>query len=391
MVASSGDNGFGVSYPAAAPGVIAVGGTTLYQNTYSGTRNGTETVWSGAGSGCSAYEPKPVWQTDSGCANRTVADVSAVADPATGVWVYSSDVGGWVVLGGTSVAAPIVGALYALAGNSPSATNMGSLPYATPGALNDVVSGSNGSCGGSYLCTGAVGYDGPTGLGTPYGVGAFTPGGVPVGGGGSSSSPPPAAPPDFAISASAVGALRPGATARSTVTVMPLNGFTGTVRLSAPTTPTTGLTRSYDTSSLAINGAARTATLTLTAKKAGKYSVNVTATRGALVHTVVLKVSVNDFSLAVSKGKATVARGRQVRFSVSVDPVGSFAGAVTLSVSGLRSRDAVIYTRDPVSVSGSRVITITTSARDPRKTLSVRIRGVRGALKHAITVVLTVQ
>jgi hypothetical protein len=396
MVASTGDGGYGVNYPAASPDVVAVGGTTLYQNTYAGTRNGTETAWSGAGSGCSAYEPKPAWQTDSDCANRTVADVSAVADPATGVWVYSSDAGGWVVLGGTSVAAPIVGALYALAGNGSSTTDMGSLAYASPGALTDVVSGSNGSCGGSYLCAGAVGYDGPTGLGTPLGVGAFTPGGVPVGGGAPPPPPPPPAPApapaaDFTISASAVGPLRPGATARSTVTVTPTNGFSGTVKLSAPTTPSVGLARRYNSSTLAINGGARTATLILTAKSAGKYSVNVTATRGALVHKVALKISVNDFSLRASPGKTAVTRGTKIRFSVSVAAAGSFNGAVVLSVSGLRAHDTVIYGRNPVSAPGRQVITISTSALDPRQTLVVRIKGVSGSLDHAITVVLTVQ
>jgi len=129
------------------------------------------------GSGCSAYDPKPSWQTDTGCTRRTVADVAAVADPNTGVAVYDSysyqGSSGWLVFGGTSVAAPIIGAVYALAGNSNSVT-YGSFPYSHPGALFDVTSGSNGACSGSYLCTGATGYDGPTGLGTPNGATAFS-------------------------------------------------------------------------------------------------------------------------------------------------------------------------------------------------------------------------
>ncbi|HXX91192.1 MAG TPA: fibronectin type III domain-containing protein [Acidimicrobiales bacterium] len=180
IVVASGDNSYGVEYPAASSDVTSVGGTSLHQATNTGTRtpgSGTETAWSGAGSGCSAYEPKPSWQHDAGCARRTVADVSAVADPNTGVWVYdtygySGMVGG---VGGTSVATPIVGAIYALAGNpTSSSTTLASLPYADPAALNDVVSGSNGSCGGSYLCTAGPGYDGPTGLGTPNGTAAFS-------------------------------------------------------------------------------------------------------------------------------------------------------------------------------------------------------------------------
>lgn len=167
ITVSSGDNGYGAEYPASSQYVTAVGGTTLNQTTNTGSRNATETVWSGGGSGCSGYEPKPAWQKDGGCGNRTVADVAAVADPATGVWVYD---GGWYVFGGTSVSSPIVGAVYALAGG---AATYGSNPYQNPAALFDITSGSNGSCGGSYLCTAEVGYDGPTGLGTPNGYAAF--------------------------------------------------------------------------------------------------------------------------------------------------------------------------------------------------------------------------
>ena len=75
------------------------------------------------------------------------------------------------MFGGTSVSAPIVASVYALAGNS-STASAASL-YSTPSSLFDVTSGSNGSCGGSYLCTGVAGYDGPTGKGTPNGVSAF--------------------------------------------------------------------------------------------------------------------------------------------------------------------------------------------------------------------------
>ena len=105
-------------------------------------------------------------EADTGCANRTVADVSAVADPATGVAYYE---GGWGIVGGTSVASPIVAATFALTGGGFAP----STPYAHPGSLNDVTQGRDGSCGGSYLCTAGVGYDGPTGLGTPAGTGAF--------------------------------------------------------------------------------------------------------------------------------------------------------------------------------------------------------------------------
>ena len=175
ITVSSGDSGYRVEYPAASRYVTAVGGTRLTRNT-SVARGWSETAWSGAGSGCSAYVTKPTWQHDTGCARRTVADVSAIADPATGVAVYdsygSSGGANWYVFGGTSVAAPIVAGVYALAGNV-SSISYGSYAYSHTASLFDATSGSNGSCGGSYLCTAKVGYDGPTGLGTPNGLGAF--------------------------------------------------------------------------------------------------------------------------------------------------------------------------------------------------------------------------
>ncbi|WP_328460389.1 carboxypeptidase regulatory-like domain-containing protein [Streptomyces sp. NBC_00448] len=175
VVASSGDDGYGVQFPAAAPEVTAVGGTALTKD--AGTAKGwTETAWSGAGSGCSAYVPKPSFQTDTGCGNRAVADVSAVADPHTGVAVYDtygSSGDGWAQYGGTSVAAPVIASVYALAGPIADHGRPNTFPYARPGALNDVTSGSNGTCTTAYLCTAGPGYDGPTGLGTPDGTTAF--------------------------------------------------------------------------------------------------------------------------------------------------------------------------------------------------------------------------
>jgi subtilase family serine protease len=171
ITASSGDSGYGVEFPAASQYVTAVGGTTLRLS------NGifSESAWSGAGSGCSQFISKPSWQTDTGCSRRTVADVSAVADPNTGVSVYDTfrvpGGGGWLVFGGTSASAPIIAAVYALAGNA-SSIDYASYSYSHTSALNDVTSGSNGNCG-TYQCTAGPGYDGPTGNGTPNGTDGF--------------------------------------------------------------------------------------------------------------------------------------------------------------------------------------------------------------------------
>ncbi len=170
VTVSSGDSGFGAQFPASSQYVVDVGGTAL--NRSSTTRGFTETAWTGGGSGCSAYITKPAWQHDPSCAKRMGSDVSAVADPNTGVAVYDSygSTGGanWLVFGGTSVAAPLVGGMYAVAGvttSYPAATL-----YAAGASLYDVVSGSNGSCSRAYFCNAGTGYDGPTGNGTPHGV-----------------------------------------------------------------------------------------------------------------------------------------------------------------------------------------------------------------------------
>ena len=172
ITVSAGDNGYGVQLPAAYNTVIAVGGTTLSHA--NNTRGWTESAWSGSGSGCSQYISKPSWQKDNGCQNRTVADVSAVADPDTGVAVYDTyeNFGtNWTVYGGTSASAPIIAGVYALAGNV-AKTNAAYL-YSHTADLNDITSGSNGTSQPAYLSTAGKGFDGPTGLGTPEGIGAF--------------------------------------------------------------------------------------------------------------------------------------------------------------------------------------------------------------------------
>ncbi|MDN4598409.1 FG-GAP-like repeat-containing protein [Leifsonia virtsii] len=177
ITAASGDSGYGAQFPASSRFVTAVGGTTL--SPAATGRGWTETAWSGSGSGCSSYSVKPTWQTDTGCVGKTVADIAAVADPATGVAGYGPTTSApyssaWQVFGGTSVAAPLVAAMYALAGTPAAGTYPAAYPYEHPEALNDVVQGSNGTgCPAAYLCTAAPGYDGPTGLGTPNGVRAL--------------------------------------------------------------------------------------------------------------------------------------------------------------------------------------------------------------------------
>ena len=171
VTVSTGDSGYGTQFPASSPHVIAVGGTHLVRA--SNARGWAETAWSSGGSGCSATYAKPSFQTDALCTKRMEADVSAVGDPNTGVAVYgpvNRKNSGWLVFGGTSVSAPLIGGIYGVTGHTP--TGAASI-YANASQLNDVTSGTNGSCGGTYFCTAGAGYDGPTGNGTPNGTGPF--------------------------------------------------------------------------------------------------------------------------------------------------------------------------------------------------------------------------
>ncbi|MGA7092412.1 MAG: S8 family serine peptidase [Candidatus Cybelea sp.] len=178
-VAAAGDDGYGFGAPMAFANVVSVGGTVLSKNgsTYS------EVVWPDTGGGCVAAIAKPSWQHDPGCSGRTANDVSAVA---LDVAAYDSYGGysGWGIFGGTSAATPIVAGAFALAGNG--TKQDGGKTFWTLKAKKlqkdlHVISGGNDGCppslGGSYLCTAGTAqfgtYSGPTGWGTPNGVGAF--------------------------------------------------------------------------------------------------------------------------------------------------------------------------------------------------------------------------
>ncbi len=188
---SSGDGGYGngTLFPADLNTVVAVGGTSLYLNAdYSYS---FEMAWSGAGSGCNANALARSFQTSAiswpsaGCGTqRGFADVAADADPFSGAWVYDSTPipglfpGGWVVQGGTSLSAPLIAGVYALAGNAWTVSYPAQLAYQHAGSLHDIDSGSNdvyggAGCGYIAVCVAGQGYDGPTGLGTPNGLSGF--------------------------------------------------------------------------------------------------------------------------------------------------------------------------------------------------------------------------
>jgi Fungal fucose-specific lectin len=184
ITVASGDDGYGVEFPAGSPHVIAVGGTALKKEEKS-ARGWSEEVWrntefkvgekgAGTGSGCTLKEEtKPPWQHDTGCSNRTDNDVAAVASCSTPVSVYDTyeveKARWWEPMCGTSASAPIIGGIEALAEKAVK-TEGAEVFYGQPNAEFPVTKGSDGECGGSYLCTASEGYNGPAGMGAPDGV-----------------------------------------------------------------------------------------------------------------------------------------------------------------------------------------------------------------------------
>jgi len=177
ITVSAGDSGHALSCPAVLSSVVSVGGTSLFL-TNSGQYS-SESVWSGTGGGCSTANQAPPWQKSAtnwstiGCGTgRGMNDVSADSNPSTGVAVYDQyDYNGWVQVGGTSVASPMLAGVYALAGNAATVAYPSKLAYENPSAFHDVTAGSNGSCG--VQCNALTGYDLPTGIGSPDGLGGF--------------------------------------------------------------------------------------------------------------------------------------------------------------------------------------------------------------------------
>ncbi len=177
-LASAGDDGYGILEPASLGSVVAVGGTNLSPDT--GNKRGwDETVWPDSGGGCSA-QSKPSWQKDPDCTFRTGADISAQASQEVAEYDSYGE-GGWLIIGGTSVSSPFIAGVFALAGNSTKQNGGENFWKLSKKKIKKdlyyVSSGNDGSCGGEYLCTAGTkqfgDYSGPTGWGTPHGIGAF--------------------------------------------------------------------------------------------------------------------------------------------------------------------------------------------------------------------------
>jgi hypothetical protein len=325
LLFATGDNGFasGTQFPASSQYVTAVGGTTL--NIDTNDQWTSETVWNGTGSGCSAYDPKPSWQSDTGCgAFRTTADISADADPNTGAAVYSN--GRWYQVGGTSLATPLIAGVYGLAGNA--SVNYGSTPYDDPNQtadLHDIVSGNNGACGSpSYLCTAGAGFDGPTGLGTPNGLGAFTAG-------------PPA--PGFSLGVSPASQSVPsvaGGNAGYTVSLSTVGGYSNSVTLSVTGGLPAGATWGF-TPTQVTPGGTTSSSLWVTVPAgaaAGSYTFTISGTDGTTTRTTQATVVVQPSPPTVTATPSAVNGGTAVTVAFNNVPSPATSNWIGLYATG---------------------------------------------------------
>jgi subtilase family serine protease len=360
ITASSGDDGypapFGVNSPAACNQVTAVGGTSLMPATNS--RGWSETVWfvndsEGTGSGCSIYLPKPSWQMDSGCANRTVGDVSAVADPGTGVAAYDTypnpdEINGWTVFGGTSVSAPLIAGVYALATPPASTDYPTSYAYSNPSAFNDVTTGYNSDKCKSYLCEAEVGYDGPTGWGTPNGVGGFE--------AGDSYN--------FSISASPSNLIvQQGTSGTSTISTAIISGGAGTVSLSVSGIPS-GATASLSPASIS-SGSSSALTFNAGTAATGVYTLTVTGTGTTVTRSTSVTVSItaaliNDFSISASPSTLNLVQNTSGTSTISTAITLGSAESVSLTVSGVPA--GATATINPALINSGSSATLTVNA-----------------------------
>ena len=451
VMASTGDSGYGVGFPASATNVLGVGGTNV-QVDGSGARS-SETAWSGAGSGCSTYNAAPSWQVISGspCGTRkAIADLSADADPGSGLQVYTTyrNVTGWYIFGGTSLSSPLIGAYYAMQGGYGAALLAGAYAWAGSTSYFDVTSGTNGSCSPSVLCTAGAGWDGPTGRGSIASASAapvlttitVSPPSASVATGGTQQftalgydqshnlmSPQPA----FSWSVSGGGSIdqaglfTAGTAGGGPYTVTASSGSvsgTASVTVTTPQTLTSiavtppsasvavGSTQQFTATELDQNGnpmatqpssyswgvsgggSINGSGLFTASAAGGPYTVTASASGlSGTASVTVTQAAAGDFTISASPGSRSIKGGASTSYTIAITRT-NFSGSVSLSLAGMPS--GATFSFSPASTTGtSSTLTVGTSKATPRGTYTLTITGTdsSGALSHATTVGLKIR
>jgi len=407
---ASGDNstwkksGASSAWPADAAYIVSVGGTSLTTTGASGAWS-AETAWSDSGGGISPDGISiPSWQTSAartchgaglGCSTtlRNGPDVSANADFTFYVCADQTTCTA-NEYGGTSFAAPMWAGYLALA-NQQAAANGDTIGFLDPlvyGAaegssyaslFHDVTSGTSGS----YHA--GTGYDLVTGWGSPNGSGLIT-----LLAASSSSTP------SFTLSASpaSVSLTQGGAAGASTISVTDVDGFSGSVTLSASGLPS-GVTASFGT-----NPTTGTSVLTLSASSTaatGTSNVTISGTSGSLSATTTVSLTVNpsssgnaNFTMSLSPSSFTVLDRETVNTTLTLTSVGGFDSSVSLRMSKLPGGVSATPSANPVMVPANGSVTVTLSWTASRKastgTTTVEVTGTSGSIQNSTPVTITV-
>jgi len=395
--AASGDSGkwttSNYAWPADDANVVSVGGTDLTTSGAGGPWS-SETAWVDSGGGNSpAGVPIPSWQLPvdgcSGC-SKTLRNGPDVSAEANFDFYYCSDQKACSTgLGGTSFAAPMWAGYLALA-NQQAAANGQTIGFINP-IIYPAAEGSNygtlfhditsGSCTGD---SSATGYDLCTGWGSPKTNGLINL----LAGSGT---------PSFTLSASPSSlTITQGSNGTSTITVNPLNGFTGSVTLAASGLPS-GVTATFGT-----NPTTSTSLLTLTASSTattGTATVTITGTSGSLQATTNISLTVNpaaspNFTISASPTSLTIVQGNNGTSTITITSQNSFNSATTLTTSGLPSGVTAGFSTNPVTPpangNATSTLTLTASSTATTGTSTVTVTGTSGSLVHSTNITLTV-
>jgi subtilase family serine protease len=388
---ASGDRGAykgSAPWPSNSAYVIAVGGTVLVTQSAGGPW-ASETAWGDGGGGWGTNIPIPPWQqlpdvitkaNEGSTTYRNDVDVSANANFSFYVCADQQPCTA-NEYGGTSFAAPMWAGYLALTNQQAASNGDSPVGFIDPiiyplglgsgydSDFHDITSGSDG-----FPTT--VGYDLPTGWGTPNGsslINALA---------GSAGL-------NFTLSAlpSSLSVPR-GGSANSTITITPVNGFSGNVTLAASGLPK-GVSASFSP-----NPATSTSVLTLTAAstaKLGTATVTITGTAGSLSASTTVTITVDalgSFTLTASPKTLAVAQGSSGTSTITIVPTGGFDQEVALSASGMPSGVAASFSTNPTTSTSMLTLTVSGSAATGKSTIT--ITGTYGSLSKKTTIKLTV-
>jgi hypothetical protein len=380
---AGGFNG-GIWPPADNPNVTVVGGTSLTTAGATGPWQ-SETTWPLSGGGISSTYPIPSYQQNmssmaaahGSMKMRNVPDVAMLADQQIFL-IANNDA---LQIGGTSAAAPLWAGFMALVNQQSAARGSKPVGFLNP-PIYAIGSGSNFALDLHDITTGSngfpaiSGFDLATGWGTPTGqhlIDDLT---------GAAKQP------EFTLSAAPASvSIKPGASVISVITVMPVNGFSGSVALTASGLPS-GVTATFSPTSTT-----GTSTLTLKAGSSvppGPAAITVTGTSGSLkiAAAVNLTVLAPSFGLTSSFIAMSVKEGGSGTTVITVTPVNGFAGSVALTASGLPNGVTAAFS--PSSTTGASTLILAASATAALGTANFTVTGTSGSLTSAATITLNV-